>query len=91
METDPTSRDIVRALLLLCRSMKLDCIVEGVETESQLKLVQDMGGRLVQGYHIARPMSAEQTTEYIRTEQQKASQSSLPEPEETRPGWRRRA
>lgn len=91
METDPTSRNIVRALLLLCRSMKLDCIVEGVETESQMKLVQNMGGRLVQGYHIARPMSAEQTTEYIRTEQQNANQSSLPEPEETRAGWRRRA
>ncbi len=75
MEADTASRDIVRALLLLCRSMKIDCILEGVETESQLSMLQEMGGRLVQGFHIARPMSTDMMIEFITREQQTASRS----------------
>lgn len=91
METDRASQDIIRALILLCRSMKIDCILEGVETESQLKMVRDMGGRLVQGFHIARPMSIGDVTAYITDEQQRTNRTASANRAADRPAWRRRA
>ena len=73
MESDTASKDIVRALLLLCRSMQIDCILEGVETESQLELLEGMGARLIQGFHIARPMPIEDTRTFITEEQRKSA------------------
>jgi EAL domain-containing protein (putative c-di-GMP-specific phosphodiesterase class I) len=44
-----------KAILDLAASLDLDTIAEGVETEEQSALLQQMGCRLAQGYHFARP------------------------------------
>ena len=56
---DATSLNIVRAILDLCRHLALDCIVEGVETVEQLRLLRSVGCRAMQGYLFHRPMPAE--------------------------------
>ncbi len=89
MEHDQTSRNIVRSLLLLCRNMEIDCIIEGVETETQLNLVKEMGGRLVQGYHLAKPLSVENTTNYISEDQRRAAAQSQ-KSDDTSSGKRKR-
>ena len=55
--TNPASVKIVRSLLGLCADMDLDCIVEGIETEEQVKVLTALGCFTAQGYYFARPMA----------------------------------
>jgi len=48
---------VVSAVLQLCRSMQLTCVVEGVETEAQLARLEDLGCTLFQGYLFCPPKS----------------------------------
>ena len=54
-----TSFKIVKSVLALCSEMGLEAIVEGVETEEELVILEELGVRSVQGYHLARPMREE--------------------------------
>jgi len=65
IESDAASRKIVRSLLTLCKDLKITCIVEGVETEAQLKVLTKLGCAFVQGYYFARPMSAGAAQAYL--------------------------
>ncbi len=65
IESDAASRKIVRSLLTLCKDLKITCIVEGVETEAQLKVLTKLGCAFVQGYYFARPMSAAAVQTYL--------------------------
>jgi diguanylate cyclase (GGDEF)-like protein len=49
---------IVQAAIALARALKLDVIVEGVETAEQLALIKSMGARQAQGYYYSRPLPA---------------------------------
>jgi diguanylate cyclase (GGDEF)-like protein len=53
---EASGRNIITAILGLCQTLELDCIVEGVETEAQLRSLRDLGYRMAQGYLFARPM-----------------------------------
>lgn len=46
---------IVAAMVRLCEEMGIGLIAEGIETESELAVLRDLGIRYVQGYLIARP------------------------------------
>lgn len=52
-------QQIVKAVLAMADALKIDVIVEGVETEDQIQQLLSLGCRLAQGYALARPMSAE--------------------------------
>jgi EAL domain-containing protein (putative c-di-GMP-specific phosphodiesterase class I) len=43
----------------LCRNLGLECVVEGVETESQCEMLTALGCRVMQGYLFGKPMPAE--------------------------------
>lgn len=62
------SEDIVKTVLQLCRNLRIDCVVEGVETEDQLDKVMSLGGVVMQGYHFARPMPASSVATYLSEE-----------------------
>ena len=47
---------IVTAVVRLARSLGLDLVVEGVETDGQLRTLRALGCRFVQGFLFARPM-----------------------------------
>lgn len=49
---------IVEALVRLGRSMKLEVIAEGIETQGQLDFVSALGCNLGQGYFFSRPIAA---------------------------------
>lgn len=48
---------ILKSIIGLARSLGLNLVVEGVEQESQLKVVRDLGCRHVQGFYFSRPIS----------------------------------
>ena len=64
------SRDtiIVRAVISLCREFGFTTLAEGVETEVQLAMLDDLGCDQVQGYLLARPAPLAQARELMRTE-----------------------
>lgn len=54
--SDPTSYGIVKSLLTLSHDMNIDCVIEGVETAAELETVKEIGGDLVQGFLLGRPL-----------------------------------
>jgi len=56
----PKARVIVEAIISLAHSLGLSAVGEGVESAEQLEHLRSMGCDLVQGYHLARPMPAEE-------------------------------
>ncbi|KZB69598.1 diguanylate cyclase [Thalassospira sp. MCCC 1A01148] len=49
------SRRIVKTVLDMCQNLGIDCVLEGIESESQRDVLTGMGGRLMQGYFFAKP------------------------------------
>ena len=53
--TDPRRRLIMASLATMCRDLGLDAVVEGIETEEQRSLLQELGFRKGQGYLFGKP------------------------------------
>lgn len=60
-----TSREIVAGLIGLCRKLDLRCVLEGVETESEMAILTPMQPDLIQGYLFGKPMSAEEARKLV--------------------------
>lgn len=56
IDTNATSQQVLDGIIQLCANLNIDCIVEGVETESQRKIITQSGAMLAQGYYFARPV-----------------------------------
>lgn len=54
---EKAGRNIVGAILGLCRTLEIDCIIEGIETELQHSQANELGFDLAQGYLFATPMT----------------------------------
>jgi len=59
MERNPDSMAIVRSVIALGRSLRITVIAEGVETPTQLALLQEEHCDQVQGFLLGRPLPAE--------------------------------
>ncbi|MBF0217980.1 MAG: EAL domain-containing protein [Gammaproteobacteria bacterium] len=62
---DPDDAIIVSAIINLARSLKIDCIAEGVETEEQAIKLKEMGCNQIQGYWLGRPLSVSKMGELL--------------------------
>lgn len=49
---------VIRGLLMIAQSLRLDIVAEGVETDQQLRQLRDLGCDLGQGYLMNRPLPA---------------------------------
>jgi EAL domain-containing protein (putative c-di-GMP-specific phosphodiesterase class I) len=56
---------IAEAVLALAQRLNMTVVAEGVETATQLQLLQGLGCDMVQGFHLGRPMSAAQLAELL--------------------------
>ncbi len=56
---------IIKTILALCNNLQLDCVVEGVETEAQLRTVVMLGCHHIQGYFLSKPVKEEAVTRLI--------------------------
>ncbi|WP_207456633.1 EAL domain-containing protein [Azospirillum sp. SYSU D00513] len=59
METSQETRSIVRTILALAKALDITVTAEGVETEEQLRILQEEACNQVQGYLIGRPAAPE--------------------------------
>ncbi len=60
------ARDIVRTVVDLCDTLRMDCVVEGVETEAQMRVLASLGCRMMQGYLFSRPMPEADLAPYLQ-------------------------
>jgi EAL domain-containing protein (putative c-di-GMP-specific phosphodiesterase class I) len=56
LETNDQDRSIVQTIIAMAKSLGIDVIAEGVETEEQKQLLIDYGCKNFQGYLFAKPM-----------------------------------
>ncbi|WP_292428784.1 EAL domain-containing protein [Methylobacter sp.] len=66
LEREPVNIDIVRAIAALGKSMSLELVAEGVETDSELAMVQSSGCGSVQGYLYSKPLPADQLESWVK-------------------------
>ncbi len=59
---------LVATIQHLCRSLSIECIIEGIETREQLETARSAGCRLVQGYLYAAPLEARGLHAYLTGE-----------------------
>lgn len=60
------SRIIIDAIISLARSLQLDTVAEGVETNTQLDFLLERGCHVAQGYLFGMPMSPQQIEPLLR-------------------------
>ena len=64
---DAGSVAITNAIIVICRSLGLEVIAEGVETEEQVRLLQERGCNLIQGHYFCKPLPPEDLRSFIRS------------------------
>jgi diguanylate cyclase (GGDEF)-like protein len=57
---EAAGRRLITAIRHLARSLSLECVIEGIETENQLVSARLAGFSLAQGFFIARPMALDE-------------------------------
>jgi diguanylate cyclase (GGDEF)-like protein/PAS domain S-box-containing protein len=66
LTVDPDDKAIVTAIVAMARSLDVEVVAEGVETEEQLAELRRLGCHRAQGYLLARPMNAAGVTKLLR-------------------------
>lgn len=64
---DERSREIVASTIQLAHALDLRVVAEGVEDADHLHALRAMGIDMVQGYHLARPMPADEVIGWVKT------------------------
>jgi diguanylate cyclase (GGDEF)-like protein len=67
LDTDGSTRVIMRSMISLCRTLDLDCVIEGVENERQLGILRAEKATFLQGYLFGKPMNSEALLEYLQS------------------------
>jgi diguanylate cyclase (GGDEF)-like protein len=63
--TQENARNIVKTVIDLCRNLKFECVVEGVETAEQAEIIGLLGCSTMQGYFFAKPMPQSEVEAFI--------------------------
>lgn len=66
---DPNDAAIVKTIVALGRTLGLDVIAEGVETQAQRNFLVESGCHVYQGYFFSRPVSVAEFERFVRTAQ----------------------
>ena len=64
--SDGTARAILESSVYLAKQLSMTTVAEGVETKEDWDLVEKLGCDMVQGYYIARPMSADDFDQWLK-------------------------
>lgn len=65
----PTQRHIVTAIITLADALDMGIVAEGIEEEAQRKLLSSIGCKYGQGYLFGKPMSADEATALLMSQQ----------------------
>ncbi len=62
---DADDEAIVRAIIAMSKSLKLNIVAEGVEHAEQLAILKELGCNMVQGYYFSPPLPMEEADAFI--------------------------
>lgn len=65
LENSSRDRLIIQTLVEMFHNIGMKVIAEGIETEEQKNMVQNMGADYIQGFFYAKPMPEEQLVEFL--------------------------
>ncbi|MGM0594303.1 MAG: EAL domain-containing protein [Pseudomonadota bacterium] len=66
IQHDPNDAAISAAVISMTRSLGLQVVAEGVESEAQRDFLLEQGCRIMQGYLYSRPLSGEDLLDYLK-------------------------
>jgi EAL domain-containing protein (putative c-di-GMP-specific phosphodiesterase class I) len=75
--TDVSDQAIVHTIIAMAKSLSLDIIAEGVETEEQLQFLLNKGCTSYQGYLFSRPLPIMQFEELLKMRGYEAEQLAV--------------
>ena len=64
MQDDQKARAISQMMIAFGKQTRISVVAEGVEDESNLSLLRDLGCEIVQGYHISKPLEKENFAQF---------------------------
>jgi diguanylate cyclase (GGDEF)-like protein/PAS domain S-box-containing protein len=67
MAADSTDREVVAAVVGMCRALNLVVVAEGIETPEQAEVLRELGCDIGQGFLFAKPLPAEQMDELVQS------------------------
>ena len=70
IENEPVNAEIVRAISALGKSMSLDVLAEGVETEAEMTVANENGCMFIQGYRFSKPLPANELEAWLKENNQ---------------------
>lgn len=68
MEKHEKNKRMVELIIDIAKFLKVPCVAEGVETESQLQTLKRMGCDVIQGYYFSKPVPPEEFVKFIEKE-----------------------
>jgi diguanylate cyclase (GGDEF)-like protein/PAS domain S-box-containing protein len=74
---DSDDAAIVTATIAMAHKLNLTVVAEGVETEEQLRFLNDQGCEQLQGYYFSRPLPVQQATELLRSGRRLVDRASV--------------
>jgi len=66
--TDPNDAIIVDTIISMAKHMGLRVVAEGVETDEQLRFLDEKGCHIYQGYYFSKPLPKDRFVDYLETE-----------------------
>jgi len=63
--TSKRHNNLVKAVHVMCKSLNIKCVSEGIEKSEQIEILADMGSEEFQGYYFSKPLTAEVFYSYI--------------------------
>ncbi len=63
---DPDSAALVEAIINMARSLNLDVVAEGVETDGQMEFLRARGCDYAQGYYFSKPLPGEEFAQLMK-------------------------
>ena len=79
LDESSVDQQIIGAVVQMVRALGMTVVAEGVETDAQRIRLAELGCHVLQGYHFARPMPAEQMTAMLVAE---CNGKGVPNPED---------
>jgi diguanylate cyclase (GGDEF)-like protein len=73
-------REIIRTIVNLARTLRLDVIAEGAETAAQVDFLEGLDCRFLQGYFFSRPMAIDQLAVFFAANDKAPARSASPHP-----------
>lgn len=64
-DADPDDQAMVKTIIDMARNLRMNMVAEGVETPTQVNLLQQHRCDVAQGYHFGRPMPVAQFENYL--------------------------